>query len=59
MRCWPRAAPWTVIRVEDRNAYLSVLDRASIDIKIEPFAKLIGDRVTWSMKQETSYTCAA
>jgi fido (protein-threonine AMPylation protein) len=46
--------PWTVIRVEDRNAYLSALDRASIDMKIDPFAKLIADRVTWSMKQETS-----
>lgn len=29
--------PWPVIRVEDRNAYLAALDRASIDMKIEPF----------------------
>jgi fido (protein-threonine AMPylation protein) len=47
--------PWTVIRVEDRNAYLSALDRASIDMKIEPFAKLIAGRVAWSMKQEMSH----
>jgi hypothetical protein len=46
--------PWTVIRVEDRDAYLAALDRASIDMKIEPFAKLIAGRVAWSMKQETS-----
>jgi hypothetical protein len=52
--------PWTVIRVEDRNAYLSALDRASIDMKIEPFAKLIADRVKWSMKTENvGCTCSA
>ena len=32
--------PWTVIRVEDRDAYLAALDRASIDMDIEPFAEL-------------------
>ncbi|HUD57572.1 MAG TPA: DUF1488 family protein [Terracidiphilus sp.] len=37
--------PWTVIRVEDRNAYLSALDRASIDVNITPFAAFIGERV--------------
>lgn len=31
--------PWTVIRVEDRSAYLEALDRASIDVKIEPFTE--------------------
>jgi fido (protein-threonine AMPylation protein) len=43
--------PWTVIRVEDRNAYLAALDRASIDMEIEPFAEFIAERVRWSMKQ--------
>ena len=43
--------PWTVIRVEDRNAYLAALDRASIDMDIEPFAAFIAERVRWSMKQ--------
>ena len=45
--------PWTVIRVEDRDAYLAALDRASIDMKIEPFAEFIAERVRWSMKQAT------
>jgi fido (protein-threonine AMPylation protein) len=43
--------PWTVIRVEDRDAYLAALDRASIDVNIEPFARLIAERVRWSMEQ--------
>ena len=30
--------PWTVIRVEDRNAYLAALESASIDHDMEPFA---------------------
>lgn len=42
--------PWTVVRVEDRDAYLAVLDRASIDLNIEPFAAFIAERVRWSMK---------
>jgi fido (protein-threonine AMPylation protein) len=37
--------PWTVIRVEDRNGYLSALDRASIDGDIRPFAQFVSDRV--------------
>ena len=43
--------PWTVIRVEDREAYLGALDRASIDMYIDPFAKFVAERVLWSMKQ--------
>jgi fido (protein-threonine AMPylation protein) len=43
--------PWTVIRVEDRSAYLSALDSASIDLDIAPFAKYVAERVRWSMKQ--------
>jgi hypothetical protein len=31
--------PWTVIRVEDRDAYLSTLDHVSSDTNIEPFAR--------------------
>ena len=42
--------PWTVIRVEDRNAYLSALDRASIDMDIAPFAALVAERVRWSVE---------
>ena len=43
--------PWTVIRVEDRDAYLSSLDRASLDADIAPFMKFIVQRVRWSMEQ--------
>lgn len=42
--------PWTVIRVDDRDDYLSALDRASIDMDIKPFARLIAERVRWSGK---------
>jgi fido (protein-threonine AMPylation protein) len=43
--------PWTVIRVEDGEAYLAALDRASIDANIGPFATFIAERVRWSMEQ--------
>jgi Fic family protein len=36
---------WMVIKVEDRAAYLTALDRASIDMDIVPFAQFIADRV--------------
>ena len=42
--------PWTVIRVEDRNAYLSALDRASIDMDIAPFTAFVAERVRWSVE---------
>ena len=42
---------WTVIRVEDRDGYLAAMDAASIDMKIESFAKFIAERVRRSMKQ--------
>ena len=45
--------PWTVIRVEDRDAYLAALDAASIEMNIEPFAGFIAERVRRSMKQAT------
>jgi hypothetical protein len=43
--------PWTIIRVEDRDGYLVALDRASIDMQIEPFAKFIATRVRRSIKR--------
>ena len=46
--------PWTVIRVEDRKAYLSALDRASIDADIKPFAAFVAERVGWSLEAEKS-----
>lgn len=46
--------PWTVVRLEDRKAYLKALDSASIDMDIRPFAGFIAERVQWSMKQEAA-----
>jgi len=46
--------PWTVIRVEDRNAHLAALDRASIDMRIEPLAEFIAEPVRSSMKQAST-----
>jgi fido (protein-threonine AMPylation protein) len=43
--------PWTVIRVEDRDSYMTALEAASIDSDIRPFAKLISERVQWSMEK--------
>ena len=43
--------PWTVVRVEDQDAYLSALDAASIDLDIGPFAGFIAERVRWSLEQ--------
>jgi hypothetical protein len=40
--------PWTVVRVEDRTQYLRALDRASIDLDIEPLAAFLAQRVEWS-----------
>ena len=45
-----------VIRVEDRDGYLTALDRASIDGNISPFATFIAARVKASMKQHTART---
>ena len=43
--------PWTVIRIVDRKAYLSALDRASIEMDIHPFANFIVRRVQWRLEQ--------
>jgi len=43
--------PCTVIRVEDRNGYLSALDTASIDMNIEPFAEFMASSVRQSLKR--------
>jgi fido (protein-threonine AMPylation protein) len=37
--------PWTVVRVEDRDAYLAALDGASLGMDIAPFAGFIAERV--------------
>src|SRR5215467_1089490 len=43
--------PWTVIRVVDRKAYLSALDRASMEMDIHPFATFIVRRVEWRLER--------
>jgi hypothetical protein len=43
--------PWTVIRVEDRDAYVSALESASVGGDIAPFSTFIAERVSWSMKE--------
>ena len=45
--------PWTVIRVEDRDAYLASLESASVDHDIAPFAQFVADRIARSPKQAT------
>ena len=43
--------PWTVIRIEDRDAYLAALESASIDQDIGPFAQFVADRVARSSER--------
>jgi Fic family protein len=43
--------PWTVIRVDDRAAYMKALESASVDMNIGPFAAFIAERVKLSMEQ--------
>ena len=44
--------PWTVIRVEDRDAYLNALEAASIGLDIEPFAQFLAQQVQWSLMNQ-------
>jgi len=37
--------PWTIVKVDDRAAYLNALDAASIDQDVGPFARFIADQV--------------
>jgi Fic/DOC family len=50
--------PWTVIRVEDRDAYMKALESASVQMNIEPFATFIAERVKWSMEQAAGKSTA-
>jgi fido (protein-threonine AMPylation protein) len=43
--------PWTVIRLRDRKAYLTALDRASIEADIDAFSTLTAQRVRWSLER--------
>jgi len=48
--------PWTVIRVEDRSAYMAALEAASVGLDIKPFAKFLAERVQWSIEQRAEKT---
>jgi hypothetical protein len=50
--------PWTVIRIEDRDAYLAALESASVGGDIAPFATFIAERVSWSLKEVAKKTRA-
>jgi Fic family protein len=41
--------PWSVIRVEDRPAYMEALEQASVGGDIRPFAGFVGDRIQGSL----------
>ena len=43
--------PWTVIRVQDRAAYLAALESASVDQDIEPLAHFLAEQVARSLEQ--------
>ena len=42
--------PWTVIRVDDRAAYMAALETASVESNIEPFAQFVGAQVRRTMR---------
>lgn len=42
--------PWTVIRVEDRRAYMAVLEAASVQQNFAPFADFVAERVCASSR---------
>ena len=37
--------PWTVIRVEQRAAYMAALEAASVDLNLRPFTELLAGRL--------------
>lgn len=41
--------PWSVIRVEDRPAYMEALEQASVDGDIGPFAGFVAERIQGSL----------
>jgi fido (protein-threonine AMPylation protein) len=43
--------PWTVVRVEDRKAYLAGLEQASVGMNVKPFAEFLAKRVKWPSEQ--------
>lgn len=48
--------PWTVIRVDDRTAYMNALDAASVEQNLEPLSRFIAERAAWSWDQDVADT---
>ena len=48
--------PWTVIRVDDRDAYLACLESASIDQDMKPFARFLAERVELALERTGANT---
>jgi hypothetical protein len=45
---------WTVVRVEDRGAYMAALEAASVAEDVGPFAAFLNERVRWSTAQRAN-----
>ena len=43
--------PWTVIRVDDRDACLASLERASIDHEMEQFARFLAEHAESTLER--------
>jgi hypothetical protein len=43
--------PWTIVRVDDRAEYLQALDRASVDVELDHFARFIAKQMQASLKK--------
>ncbi len=43
--------PWTVIRVQNRTAYIDALESASVGQDIEPFARFVAEQIARSSEQ--------
>ena len=48
--------PWTVIRVDEREAYLASLESASIDQDMKPFARFLAERVELALERTGANT---
>jgi hypothetical protein len=45
--------PWTVIKLDNREQYMSALEKASVGNDIKDFAKFIGEQVSNTIDKKT------
>lgn len=50
MPCWQVGYPWTVIPVEQRNAYMAALEEASVNQNMVPFTDFLAGLVEAGLK---------